>query len=215
MSLRPDMLQPGHSYVDMFAQLDTDPQHRPVLTRPVTRAGESAAPLTSKDYEAFASITPVEPPPPEDNRRWRPSPKVDLSHITEAQWRTMSDYRIARANGTCPQAVYRWRAKHNRPKSSGSTASAVSKYDYDLITGKQWATLTDKQVAAILGCTPCCVRQHRVHHDLPLVPGTRRSKIQWDLISRDQWATLTNKQIAAILGCNYSNVYFYRKTKLS
>ncbi|WXG58173.1 MAG: hypothetical protein ROD09_06075 [Candidatus Sedimenticola sp. (ex Thyasira tokunagai)] len=121
------------------------------------------------------------------------SPQLDETQ--QQQLQPIKDSAVA-LNPQQPQATYRGRAEH----------------DWASITDDQWRTLTNRQIAQILGIdNPRTVSNYRLRHNLPR--GPMDTKYNWGSITRHQWETLTNRQIARILGCNDPTIVCHHRLR--
>ncbi|MEJ1341969.1 MAG: hypothetical protein RPU14_07850 [Candidatus Sedimenticola sp. (ex Thyasira tokunagai)] len=121
------------------------------------------------------------------------SPQLDETQ--QQQLQPIKDSAVA-LNPQQPQATYRGRTEH----------------DWGSITRHQWRTLTNRQIAQILGIdNPRTVSNYRLRNNLPR--GPKDTKYNWGSITRHQWETLTNRQIARILGCNDPTIVCHHRLR--
>ncbi|WXG54294.1 MAG: hypothetical protein RNU03_06300 [Candidatus Sedimenticola sp. (ex Thyasira tokunagai)] len=129
--------------------------------------------------------------------------RVDWESIPDDQLEKLTDNDAAQRLGVTKFAVFKHRRSRNLPMRPKSTPKRTSKYKWASITRHQWKTLTNRQIALILGIQSrdniCVVAHYRRAHNLPKGP-KRTPKYKWASITRHQWETLTNRQIARILG---------------
>ncbi|MEJ1401119.1 MAG: hypothetical protein RPU41_10445 [Candidatus Sedimenticola sp. (ex Thyasira tokunagai)] len=91
-----------------------------------------------------------------------------------------------------------------------------AKYDWSSVTDKQWRSMTNPEIARMLGIeNKARVSGYRTRKGLPSAPrAPKATKYDWDSVTDEQWQSMTNPEIARMLGIEGSSaVSTYRTRK--
>ncbi|MEJ1297258.1 MAG: hypothetical protein RPU63_07230, partial [Candidatus Sedimenticola sp. (ex Thyasira tokunagai)] len=138
--------------------------------------------------------------------------KYDWDSVTDEQWRSMTNPEIARMLGIeRSSTVSNYRTRKGLPRAP--RAPKATKYDWDSVTDEQWQSMTNPEIARMLGIEgSSTVSNYRTLKGLPSAP--RATKYDWDSVTDEQWRSMTNPEIARMLGIeNPAAVSTYRTRK--
>lgn len=96
-----------------------------------------------------------------------PQTKIDWSQAQQLYEQGHTDKEIADALGCCPQYVGKWRSRRGLPVHAAVRPSFVQRIDWDSAYSMYAKGLTDKQIAAELGCSDRSVHHWRKKNCLP------------------------------------------------
>ncbi|WXG56513.1 MAG: hypothetical protein ROD09_17675 [Candidatus Sedimenticola sp. (ex Thyasira tokunagai)] len=143
--------------------------------------------------------------------------KYDWDSVTDEQWRSMTNPEIARMLGIeRSSTVSNYRTRKGLPRAP--RAPKATKYDWDSVTDEQWQSMTNPEIARMLGIEgSSTVSNYRTRKGLPRAPRAPRApkatKYDWDSVTDEQWQSMTNPEIARMLGIEGSSTVAAYRTR--